>query len=378
VDFCPSSLLGHPGLAVPLHKPFCSPTLKNELSLYLGNPRARVLHSRINSGATITSVAEAAKVSKTTVSHVLSGKRPVSQATRRNVLRIMEELGFQPNYFAQALIANRSLAVALIVQDLTNPYYPLLGRGLQFAIGQAGYVVMLFDGAAQPEAAEAAVKTAIQRRVDGVVIATAGVERAAPTLRQAGIATVAVGSGPAIGDLDWVSADDERIAYDAVAHLLKSGRRRIAAITGPIEGSPGFARLKGYHAAMTDGGAAVDKSLIIGGGWTRDGGAAAMRVLLQQSGRPTAVFCANDVMAIGALDVALGLGVKVPDDLAIVGVDDIEAAALLRPSLTTVRLPTLEIGRTAGTLLLDRLAQGATAPARHILVQHSLMVRQSA
>ena len=129
---------------------------------------------------------------------------------------------------------------------------------------------------------------------------------------------------------------------------------------------------------MAEAGVAVDKRLIVGGDWTREGGAVAMRALLKQSSRPTAVFCANDLMAIGALDAALGLGLIVPDDLAIVGVDDIEAAALLRPSLTTVRIPTLEIGRTAGALLLDRVAQGATTPSRHILVQHSLMVRQSA
>ena len=336
------------------------------------------MNGGVNSGATIAAVAEAARVSKTTVSHVLSGKRPVALATRRNVLRVMEELDFQPNYFAQALIANRSHAVALIVQDLTNPYYPLLGRGLQLAIGQAGYVVMLFDGAAYPGALEAAVKTAVQRRVDGVVIATAGVERAASTLQRAGIATIAVGSGPTVADLDWVSADDERIAYDAVAHLLKSGRRRIAAITGPTDGNPGLARLRGYRAAMAEEGVAVDERLVVDGGWTRDGGAAAMRAVLEESDPPTAVFCANDVMAIGALDAAFGLGLKVPDDVAIAGVDDIDAAALLRPSLTTVRLPTLEIGRTAGALLLDRLAQGVAAPARHILVQHSLMVRQSA
>lgn len=337
-----------------------------------------MLHSRIKPEATIQAVAEAAKVSKTTVSHVLSGKRPVSQATRRNVLRVMQELGFEPNYFAQALIANRSLAVALIVQDLTNPYYPLLGRGLQLAIAQAGYVVMLFDGAAQPDAAEAAIKTAVQRRVDGVVLAAAGAEHAAPRLRRAGIAAVAVGSGPSVQELDWVSANDERIAYDAVTHLLKNGHRRVAAITGPTATNPGLARLRGYREAMSDGGGAEDENLIACGEWTRDGGAAAMKALLHSPDRPTAVFCANDVMAIGALDAALSVGLKVPEDLAIAGVDDIEAASLVRPSLTTVRIPTLEIGRTAGALLLDRLAQGAAAPSRHIVVQHSLIIRQSA
>ena len=337
-----------------------------------------MLHSRIRPEATIAAVAKAAKVSKTTVSHVLSGNRPVSSATRRKVVRVMEELGFQPNYFAQALIANRSFAVALIVQDLTNPYYPLLGRGLQIAIGPAGYVVMLFDGAAQPEAADAAVKTALQRRVDGVVIATAGAERAAPMLRQAGIAAIAVGSGPAVAEFDWVSADDERIAHDAVGHLLGRGHRRIAAITGPTDANPGAARWRGYLRAMADQGVSCAPEMALSGGWTREGGAKAMNALLDLSQRPTAVFCANDVMAIGALDAAYSRGLSVPHDLAVVGVDDIDAAALLRPGLTTIRIPALEIGRTAGTLLLDRLAQGAAAPSRHISVQHCLIVRQSA
>jgi LacI family transcriptional regulator len=331
----------------------------------------------VRDAATIQAVAKVAKVSKTTVSHVLSGKRPVSDATRRNVLRVMEELGFQPNYFAQALNANRSLAVALIVQDLTNPYYPLLGRGLELAMGEAGYVVMLFDGAARPDAAEAAVKIAIQRRVDGVVLAAAGVDRAASTLRRAGVAVVAVGSGPALEEVDWVSADDERIAHDAVTHLIQAGHRSIATIMGPADGSPGAPRFRGFRQAMADLGVPEDESLIVEGDWTRESGAIAMATLLGRPRRPTAVFCANDMMAIGALDTVLGRGLKAPEDIALVGVDDIDAAALVRPSLTTVRIPSLEIGRMAGALLLDRLSQGAAAPSRHILIQHSLVIRQS-
>jgi LacI family transcriptional regulator len=334
--------------------------------------------STLETPATIQVVAKAAKVSKTTVSHVLSGKRPVSQATRRNVLRVMEELDFQPNYFARALNANRSLAVALIVQDLTNPYYPLLGRGLELAMGGAGYVVMLFDGAARPEAAEAAVKVAVQRRVDGVVIAAPGVDHSASTLRRAGVAVVAVGAGPALAEVDWVSANDEQIAHDAVTYLAHAGRRAIATITGPMDGNPGAPRFRGYRQALAGLGIAEDERLIVEGDWTREGGAAAMAALLERPRRPTAVFCANDVMAIGALDTVFSRRLKAPEDIALVGVDDIDAAALVRPSLTTVRIPSLEIGRTAGALLLDRLSQGAAAPSRHILIPHSLVIRQSA
>ena len=133
-------------------------------------------------------------------------------------------------------------------------------------------------------------------------------------LRQAGIAVVAVGSGPSVADLDWVSADDELIAYDAVTHLLTRGPRRVATITGPANASPGAQRLRGYLRAMADQGKPEDQNLIVAGDWTRDGGSSAMSVLLDLPDRPTAVFCANDVMAIGALDAAFGRGLRVPYD----------------------------------------------------------------
>jgi LacI family transcriptional regulator len=327
--------------------------------------------------ATIKAVAKAANVSKTTVSHVLSGKRPVAAETRRIVIRIMDELGFQPNYFARALSANRSLAVSLIVQDLTNPFYPMLGRGLQQKIAEAGYILMLFDGAADPQATKSAVKTSIQRRVDGVVLAAPNARSAALALEKAGIPAVVVGATRTPRGLDWVSANDEQIAYDAVSHLLRAGHRRIATITGDLDGNPGLARLEGYRRALAEFGIGEEPSLIVEGFWSREGAATAAMALLRRRRRPGAVFCANDVMAIGALDAAHALAIGTPEDLAIVGVDDIEAASLVRPSLTTVRIPTLEIGRAAGTLLLERLANGRTTRPRHMRVAHELIVRQS-
>jgi LacI family transcriptional regulator len=326
---------------------------------------------------TIDAVARAAGVSKTTVSHVLSRKRPVSQTTRNNVLTVMAEMGFEPNYFAQALSADRSFAIALIVQDLTNPYYPLLGRGLERAVAEAGYVVMLFDGAAQAEATEMAVRVALQRRVDGIVLAATVSEVSAAELRRAGVALAVVGSNPTLAEFDSVSADDERLAADAVGLLLGAGHRRVATIAGPANANPGGRRLRGYREALRAAGVSPELVMVATGDWTREGGEAAMASLLDRSPRPTAVFCANDLMAIGALDAALARGLRAPDDLAIVGVDDIDAAGLVRPSLTTVRIPSLEIGRTAGALLLNRLAHGGGAAVRHVLIQHSLVIRQS-
>lgn len=326
----------------------------------------------------IQAVADAAGVSKTTVSHVLSGNRPVSAATRQRVEKVMNDLGFKPNFFAQALNSNRSQTIALIAQDITNPFYPALARGVQNAVAGDDHMVMLFDAGAGQSVTHAFVSDAIQRRVDGVIVAVSNVEDELLDLQRAGVAVVAVGSGLSGLPIDWVSADDERIAADATLHLSLKGHRRIATISGPPSAEPGASRLAGYVKSMADLGLETDATLCSVGDWTRDGGARAMYELLDQAERPTAVFCANDLMAIGAMDAAFAAGLDVPGDLAIIGVDDIDAASLVRPALTTIRIPAQDIGRAAGDLLLHRITEGATTSQRHVLVQHTLINRDSA
>lgn len=329
------------------------------------------------SAVNIQAVADAAGVSKTTVSHVLSGNRPVSAETRRRVERVMAELGFRPNYFAQALNSKRSRTVAFIAENITNPYYPALARGLQATLAAANHVVMLFDAGAGGDLIHTFVDEVIQRRIDGVVVSVSIVEPELARLRRAGAALVAVGSGLSGTPIDWTSSDDEQIGFDAVQHLFRSGRRRIATITGPRPGEPGGARFAGYTRAMARLGLDVDPRHVVAGDWTTESGRAAVRQLLSGPTRPDAVFCANDLMAIGALDGVLEAGLDVPGDVALVGVDDIDAAQLVRPALTTIRIPAEEIGRAAGELLLHRIDDPDGA-VRQVLVGHSLIVRQSA
>ncbi|MCU1438337.1 MAG: LacI family transcriptional regulator [Naasia sp.] len=329
-------------------------------------------------GATIQEVAKAAGVSKTTVSHVLSGNRPVSAATRRRVEKVMAELDFQPNFFAQALTSKRSNSIALIVQDITNPYYPALARGLQLSVARRGQAVMLFDAGGGEQFADTFVNEAIQRRVDGVVIAASGMASGLARLQKAGIPVVAVGSGLSGLSVDWVSADDERIAGDAVRHLHASGRSRLATIAGPRGAAPGDSRLSGFLDAAASLGIEVLPQHVAVADFTRDGGYEAMERLMGTDSSPDAVFCANDLMAIGAMEAANAAGLDIPSAIAIVGVDDIDAASLVRPALTTVHIPVEEIGQAAGDLLLHRIDEGGGASYRQVLVNHELVVRASA
>jgi DNA-binding LacI/PurR family transcriptional regulator len=333
--------------------------------------------ARTERRSNIQEVARLAGVSKTTVSHVISGNRPVSSATRERVERVMAELGFRPNYFAQALNSQRSRTVALVAQDITNPFYPALARGLQIVLASADQVVLLFDAGAGPSLTHAFVDEVIQRRLDGVVIAVDQAEAELARLTTSGVPVVAVGSSLSDLPMDWVSADDRRIGFDATREALARGHRRIATITGPPTAEPARSRLAGYRDAMAEAGLEVGSELVESGDWTRDSGAAALRRLLGGTAAPTAVICSNDLMAIGALDAAVELGLSVPERLAIVGVDDIDAASLVRPSLSTIRVPAEEIGRAAGDLLLRRIREGSDGAYRHVRVQHAFIDRHS-
>jgi len=327
---------------------------------------------------TIDDVATAAGVSKTTVSHVLSSKRPVSPSTRRHVEKVMEELGFKPNFFARALNNNRSSTIALVAQDITNPFYPALARGVQKAVSDSGHVVILFDGEAGPEATETFVRDAIERRVDGIVVAVADLDEKISSVLQANIPVVAVGSSVSRLEIDWVTADDIRLAEDVVIRFVSSGHKHVATITGPQNQAPGLPRLQGYRAAMQSFGLAIPDPYVVEADWTRLGGFTAMQKLLALPTPPTAVFCANDLMAIGAID-AVRQAELPSDSIAVIGVDDIDASSLIRPALTTIRIPAEDIGRAAGELLLYRIGNAETNfTPRHLLIQHKLIIRDSA
>jgi LacI family transcriptional regulator len=328
-----------------------------------------------NRRTTIAQVAERAGVITTTVSHVLSGNRPVASRTEERVRRAIEELGYRPSGLARSLRLRRSDTVALIVPDIANPFYPVFARGVHEAL-DGRYLIFLCDSDASRERELRYAMDLRDRNVDGMVIAPFGMLDAdLDELLGPELPAVALGDRLHHPRLDAVLTDDEHGAWTAVRHLLDRGRRRIAHIRG-AEGA-GELRAAGYRRALDEAGIEHRPGLVADGGWHRAGGAEAMRRLLDADERPDAVFAANDLMAIGALDAIRGAGLFVPDDIALVGYDDIEAAALARPPLTTVLNPGHEAGLAAGRLLRDRMTGDYDGEPRTVTLPSSLVVRES-
>jgi LacI family transcriptional regulator len=325
----------------------------------------------------IADVARRAAVSPTTVSHVLSGKRIVNAATRDRVEKAIRELGYRPNRAARQLRTNLSRMVAVIVPDLTNSFYGVLTRGLADQVGgeEYGTYVCNTDGSLDRE--RKFLHDVLDRGVDGIVMAAvnAAIE---PDLAMATLTTpiVCVGADQGEIEVDWVSTDDRAGARVATEHLVERGCERIAMILGAPGG--GTARLEGYGEALHNAGWPIDERMLVPGDWTRAGGQAAMRKLLRLDPRPDAVFCANDLSAIGALDVIHAAGLRVPDDIALVGFDDVDVATMVTPPLTTVRNPAYEIGASAGDLLLSRMNGEYSGSARTVTLPCPFVDRASA
>jgi LacI family transcriptional regulator len=326
---------------------------------------------------TISDVARHAQVSKTTVSHVISGKRPVSAATRVRVERSIDTLGYRPDGLARSLRTRRTHMVALILPDITNPYYPVLARGLEAGIEPDGYRAFICSSDGDADRERAYLREVCDRGVDGIVLDSFHLTVDDLQVATGGRLPLVWIGGAAMEHpgVDSVRSDDDAGAYEATQHLVERGHVRIAMIDGP-PGS-GMARRDGYRRALADAGLAVYPEPSPRTDWTREGGRTRVAALLELDPRPTAVFCSNDLTAIGALDAARAAGLTVPDDIAIVGFDDIEAAALVTPALTTVVNPAIDIGRTAAAMLAERMTDGFARAARTVTLPSPLIVRGS-
>jgi LacI family transcriptional regulator len=323
-------------------------------------------------GARVTAhdVARLAGVSQPTVSLVLSGnpKARVAEATRERVRKAASELGYRPNVLARALVRRRSFALGIIVPDLANPFFADVVIGVERVAAGADYAVLLCEAA--ETAADRHLEALVGRQIDGIIIDAGGAATLPRDLVE-GLPVVLIDKPSE--DLPGVASDALRAGSLAAEHLISLGHRRLAFI-GPATDTWAFRmRERGFTQALRAAGAPLSPEDVRRAPATTAGGFNAMKDMLSRRDRPTAVFLANDLMALGALKAAARTGVRVPDDISIMGCDDIEMSRLVNPELTTVTVRARELGARAARLLLRVLA--GDTPKSSALVPVTLAVR---
>lgn len=325
---------------------------------------------------TLEAVAARAGVSRATVSRVVNGSATVNPRIRTAVLRAVEELGYIPNSAARSLVTQRTGSIGLVVSEpparvfSDDPFFLSVVRAVSQELEAADKQVVLMMPSTP--AGQARVERYVAgRHVDGVILLSQhGADPLPAALLRTGVPVVSHGRPVSTAKPPYCDADNVGGARAAVEHLLATGRRRIAAITGPPDMSAGLDRLAGYREVLSG---TDRRSLAALGDFTRESGAAAMAQLLEDDPGLDAVFAANDLMAAGALHALRKAGRRVPDDVAVVGFDDIDAARYTDPPLTTVRQPVVEVARAAVRMLLT----GGEGPAEPVVLPTELIVRDS-
>jgi LacI family transcriptional regulator len=328
--------------------------------------------------ARMKDVAQRAGVSPSTVSHVINETRFVSQQLRDRVLHAMRELNYQPSAVARGLRTKRTQVIALIIPDITNPYFPEVARGVQDVAEENEYSVILCNTDRMRGRELRFLKALRGQQVDGLILNPSEVTSGdLQDLQDAQIPVVLIGSQIDHLDLDVVMVDNVQGAYDAVSHLIDLGHRRIGLVGGPRAASSGEQRFQGYVRALTDHDIPIDGEIITEGRFTREGGYESMKHLLALQSPPAAVFASSDVMAIGALMAIQEEGLQVPNDVSLVGFDDIAEASTTTPRLTTISQPKYQTGQVAAQLLFDRVEGASLGERQKIVLSHQLVIRES-
>ncbi|WP_129663101.1 LacI family DNA-binding transcriptional regulator [Phytoactinopolyspora endophytica] len=340
---------------------------------------------------TLDKVAARAGVGRGTVSRVINGSAHVSPKAREAVERAISELGYVPNLAARSLVTRRTEAVALVVSEsearvFGEPFFAGIVRGISSTLVDT-HLQLWLAMAQSAEERERVEHHLTPQHVDGVMLLSLHDDDPLPALVQQRGLPMVLGGRPAHQldsagspgpDAGWyVDVDNTGGARQAVTHLLASGRRTVATITGPQDMGAGVARLAGYRDAHHDHGQTVDPALIEHGDYSYDSGVAAMRLLLQRRPDIDAVFAAADLMAAGALRTLRESGRRVPDDVAVVGFDDSGVARQTDPTLTTVRQPIEEMGREMAQLLVTRIS-GSQPDRPSLILDANLVIRESA
>jgi LacI family transcriptional regulator, galactose operon repressor len=330
--------------------------------------------------ATLRDVAAAAKVHPATASRALNPETRllVSEDTAQRVVEAAAKLGYRPNPVARSLRTRRSHTVGVLIPDLNNPLFPPIVRGLEDKLAAAGYVALIGNTDADPNRERLLFEQMRARHVDGFVLATATLhDKMLAEAAEAEIPVVLMNRLSSDYSFPSVSVDNEQGARMALTHLARLGHTRIAHIAGPQEASTGVSRLRGFREGMAQHELAVDDHLIVyATKYTVEEGARCCRELLARRGSFTAIAAANDMLAVGCYAAFEEAAVDCPDELSLIGFNDMPFIDRLRPPLTTVRFPHYQLGTEAAQLLLERIG-GGSGPVKILYLAPELIVRGS-
>ena len=363
-------------------------TLCTNVNVYIDYPRRictnRSRPSRVGNGsapvktiATIRDVAREAHVSVATVSRVFNGGGPVREETSRRIRDVAAVLHYVPHGGARSLITSRTSTIGVLLPDLYGEFFSEVIRGIDIAARRTGYHLIISNSHHDKSEIESAMR-AMRGRVDGVIIMSPDIDAQALMANLPHAHPVVLLNSAIKGAaFDSVNIDNTRGARAIVQHLVSHGHSRIAIITGAPRNVDGHERLLGYRAALRAASIERNPRYEAHGGFTEDSGYAAARALLEIRPRPTAIFAANDSMAIGALSALREADIAVPDDIAVAGFDDITIARYLNPPLTSVHVPIAELGERAMAKLIGALRDGDRHVPRQDLLGTTLVIRSS-
>jgi LacI family transcriptional regulator len=324
-------------------------------------------------------VAERAGVSQATVSQVLNSTSAISvpEETRQRILAVVQELGYVPNLSARSLRTQKTYTIAVIIPDITNPFYPLFLRGMQDITEENDYNLIAYNSDGSPEKEARCLEGVKRNQVDGLIASL--FKNHEELLLDLDVPVVLLGPKPAEPyphDVVWL--DNILAARQIVEHLIKRGNPRLAMLAGIVGTPPHQNRYIGYCQALEEHHIPLDENLVIYGDFTENSGYIAMKTLLQRTSAPLSIFAVNDLMAMGAMVALRELGLRIPQDVAMAAFDDIPAAKLTDPPLTTVNQHQENMGRMAAKMLFEQIQGKAPQEGRFVEMPFELVIRESA
>lgn len=322
---------------------------------------------------TIKDIAEKAGVSYATVSRALNNRSDVSEETRLRIMELAANMGYQPNAIARSLVNRRSMIIALIVPDVSNPFFADITMAVHSAAEKAGYTVMVCNTGWDPVKEQEKLRIMVEQRVDGIILKPTAFPR--PGVLEALNVPVVLFWHAKNDDLSYVEVDHETGSRMAVRHLIDHGYRRIAYMGGQETSPSNQIRLQAYQQTLQEYGLAVDPTLISFGGFRLESGYQRIGAMLQQADPPDAVFCGNDIIALGVLQYTRDHQIRVPEDFGLIGFDDISYASLPQINMSTISQPRNKLGEQALQALLKEIETFPIRNRQRILVEPELIVR---